>query len=119
MEEADRRVYDKLIACVNENLDVIYDYYDLKKKSQNLPNFAIFDQFAPEKEVEKKYSFDEAFEIVKKATKPLGEEYSKILDLAKTQRWIDKYPNKNKDSGAFSWAVEFCWKHPKPFHACP
>ncbi len=105
LEEADRRVYDKLIACVNENLDVIYNYYDLKKKSQNLPNFAIFDQFAPEKEVEKKYSFDEAFEIVKKATKPLGEEYSKILDLAKTQRWIDKYPNKNKDSGAFSWGA--------------
>ena len=105
LEEADRRVYDKLIACVNENLDVIYDYYDLKKKSQNLPNFAIYDQFAPEKEVEKKYSFDEAFEIVKKATKPLGEEYSKILDLAKTQRWIDKYPNKNKDSGAFSWGA--------------
>ena len=105
LEEADRRVYDKLIACVNENLDVIYDYYDLKKKSQNLPNFAIYDQFAPEKEVEKKYSFDEAFEIVKKATKPLGEEYIKILDLAKTQRWIDKYPNKNKDSGAFSWGA--------------
>ncbi len=105
LEEADRRVYDKLIDCVNENLDVIYDYYDLKKKSQNLPNFAIYDQFAPEKEVEKKYSFDEAFEIVKKATKPLGEEYSKILDLAKTQRWIDKYPNKNKDSGAFSWGA--------------
>lgn len=105
LEEADRRVYDKLIACVNENLDVIYNYYDLKKKSQNLPNFAIYDQFAPEKEVEKKYSFDEAFEIVKKATKPLGEEYSKILDLAKTQRWIDKYPNKNKDSGAFSWGA--------------
>ena len=105
LEEADRRVYDKLIACVNENLDVIYNYYDLKKKSQNLPNFAIFDQFAPEKEVEKKYSFDEAFEIVRKATKPLGEEYIKILDLAKTQRWIDKYPNKNKDSGAFSWGA--------------
>ena len=105
LEEADRRVYDKLIVCVNENLDVIYNYYDLKKKSQNLPNFAIYDQFAPEKEVEKKYSFDEAFEIVKKATKPLGEEYSKILDLAKTQRWIDKYPNKNKDSGAFSWGA--------------
>ncbi len=105
LEEADRRVYDKLIACVNENLDVIYDYYDLKKKSQNLPNFAIYDQFAPEKEVEKKYSFDEAFEIVKKATKPLGEEYSKILDLAKAERWIDKYPNKNKDSGAFSWGA--------------
>ncbi len=105
LEEADRRVYDKLIACVNENLDVIYNYYDLKKKSQNLPNFAIYDQFAPEKEVEKKYSFDEAFEIVKKATKPLGEEYSKILDLAKAERWIDKYPNKNKDSGAFSWGA--------------
>lgn len=105
LEEADRRVYDKLIACVNENLDVIYNYYDLKKKSQNLPNFAIYDQFAPEKEVEKKYSFDEAFEIVKEATKPLGEEYSKILGLAKAERWIDKYPNKNKDSGAFSWGA--------------
>ena len=105
LEEADRKVYNKLIECVNENLDVIYDYYELKRESQNLKNFAIYDQFAIEKEVDKKYTFDQAFDIVKKAVSPLGEKYLEILEKAKTERWIDKYPNKNKDSGAFSWGA--------------
>ncbi len=105
LEEADRKVYDKLIDCVNKNLQLIYDYYEVKRKSQSLKDFAIYDQFAPEKDVKKTYTFEEAIEIIKKATAPLGETYTNLIDKAVKERWIDVYPNENKDSGAFSWGA--------------
>lgn len=105
LEEADRKVYDKLIDCVNKNLQLIYDYYEVKRKSQSLKDFAIYDQFAPEKDIKKTYTFEEAIEIIKKATAPLGETYTNLIDKAVKERWIDVYPNENKDSGAFSWGA--------------
>ena len=48
----------------------------------------------------KTYTYDEAIDVIKKATKPLGEEYTNLIDRAVKERWIDLYPNENKDSGA-------------------
>ena len=36
---------------------------------------------------------------------PLGKEYQALIDRAVNERWIDIYPNENKDSGAFSWGA--------------
>ena len=55
--------------------------------------------------IKKKYTFDEAIEIIKKATAPLGSFYTRLIDKAVKERWIDIYPNENKDSGAFSWGA--------------
>ena len=33
----------------------------------------------------------------------LGDDYVALIDKAVKERWIDVYPNLNKDSGAFSW----------------
>ncbi len=35
----------------------------------------------------------------------LGKEYGELIDRAVKERWIDIYPNQNKDSGAFSWGA--------------
>jgi oligoendopeptidase F len=35
----------------------------------------------------------------------LGSEYTSLLQRAKDERWIDVMPNKNKDSGAYSWGA--------------
>jgi oligoendopeptidase F len=37
--------------------------------------------------------------------KPLGDEYQSVLDEAYKNRWMDIYPNKNKESGAYSGGV--------------
>ena len=105
LEEADKKVYIKLIDSVNKNLDIIYNYYEVKRKSLSLKNFAIYDQFVPEKDIKKTYTFEQAINIIKKATAPLGEDYVKLIDKAVDERWIDVFPNENKDSGAFSWGA--------------
>ena len=105
LEEASRKVYDKLIEAINENLPVFYEYFDVKRQSQGLDQFYLYDQYAREKSITKKYTFLEAIEIIKEATKPLGKEYGKLIDRAVKERWVDIYPNKNKDSGAFSWGA--------------
>ena len=104
-EEASRKVYDNLIKMMRENLPVFHKYFDVKRRSLNLDKFAIYDQFAKEKGVKKTYTYEEAIDVIKKATKPLGEEYTNLIDRAVKERWIDLYPNENKDSGAFSWGA--------------
>ncbi|MDD4110807.1 MAG: oligoendopeptidase F [Clostridia bacterium] len=105
LEEASRKVYDKLIKKVNDNVTVLAEYFEVKRKSQGLKDFYIYDQSAREKSINKKYSFEEAIEIIKKAVAPLGKEYVGLIDKAVKERWIDIYPNENKDSGAFSWGA--------------
>lgn len=105
LEEASRSVYNTLIKSVNENLPVFYEYFDVKRISQGLDEFAIYDQYVKEKGIKKKYTFAQAIEIIKNATAPLGKFYSSLIDKAVSERWIDIYPNENKDSGAFSWGA--------------
>ncbi len=104
-EEASRKVYDTLIAAIHDNLYVFHKYFDVKRRSLGLNKFAIYDQFAKEKGIKKTYTFAEAIELIKKATLPLGKEYQALIDRAVNERWIDIYPNENKDSGAFSWGA--------------
>lgn len=102
-EEASEDVYNMLIKKVRENVDVQADYFELKRKMLGLKQIAVYDTFAPIdlKGAEKKYTYDEAIELVKEAVSVLGDDYVALIDKAKNERWIDVFPNKNKYSGAF------------------
>ena len=102
-EEITANVYDKLIQKVHQSLGDFYEYFEQKRKMLNLSTFKICDAYAENPKVPKfEFSYDEAFDIVKNALKPLGEDYQKLLDKAKSERWVDVYPNVGKDTGAFS-----------------
>ena len=49
-----------------------------------------------------KYTFEEAKDIVLKATAILGEDYTALLQKAFDERWIDVYNNVGKRTGAYS-----------------
>ncbi len=101
-EEASEDVYNMLIKKVRGAVGLQARYFEIKRKMLGLNEFAIYDTFAPvTSEGSKKYTFDEAIELVKEAVAPLGEEYVSLVQRAKDERWIDVYPNKNKYSGAF------------------
>ena len=96
-------LYNNLIKVVRNNLDVLYEYYDLKKEILNLDEFHLYDTYVKViKDSNKKYTFDEAKDIVIDALSIYGEDYTKVLKSAFTDGWIDKYPNKGKRSGAYS-----------------
>lgn len=102
-DNIDESVYNNLIKVVNNNLDVLYKYYDVKKNILNLDELHMYDTYVNIiKESNKKYSFDEAKEIVINALSVLGDEYNSILNKAFEEKWIDIYHSKGKRSGAYS-----------------
>lgn len=96
-------IYNNLIKVVNDNMNVLYDYYDLKKKILSLDRLHMYDTYVEIiNKIDKKYSFDEAKEIVIDALSVLGDKYVKNLKKAFDEKWIDIYHSKGKRSGAYS-----------------
>ena len=110
-EEVDKKVYDTLIKQVGKNLELLFSYFEVKRKLLGVNKMYIYDTMADVGKItSKKYAYDEAIEIIKKAVAPLGKEYVELIQRAKDERWIDVYPNKDKNSGAFETAIY--GKHP-------
>lgn len=105
-EEVSSKVYYMLIKQVREHLPLLFKYFDLKRKALGLKDFYIYDCLADiSTKKSKKYSYDEAIELLKKAFAPLGEEYTRLIERAKQEKWIDVMPNENKRSGAYENAI--------------
>ena len=96
-------LYDNLIDAVRANLPSLHKYFKIKKELLGLDEFHLYDGYVSTvKNIDKKYTFEEAKELVVNALKVLGESYTSKLNEAFTQGWIDKYPNKAKHTGAYS-----------------
>ncbi len=97
-------VYDNLIQAVHDAFPILHRYYALRKKLLGVEKLAHYDVYVPlVKGIETHTPYDEAVQIVCGALAPLGEEYVKtIREGLTTQRWVDRYENKGKRSGAFS-----------------
>ena len=96
-------VYQSLIDNVNKNLPAFHRYLNIKKRMLGVDTLRYFDLYAPVvKNVDLKYSYEEARKLVLEALAPLGSGYTKIVNKAMDERWIDVYPNQGKKSGAYS-----------------
>ena len=100
-------VYDNLIAAVRSRLPVLHRYYGLRQRVFNLPDLHVYDTYAPlVSAVQSDVPFDQATEMVLSALRPLGSEYTEILGKGlREERWCDRYENKGKRSGAFSYGT--------------
>lgn len=104
-------VYDNLIATVREHTAPLQDYVALRKQVLGLDEVCFYDLFVPLVEgVDRRYTYEEAQELVLKATSVLGEDYTAVLKEAFDNRWIDVYPAKNKATGAY--AIDAYGYHP-------
>lgn len=104
-EDASEKVYNTLIKQVNKNLNLLHEYLNLKKMHLGYDKLALYDLYVPVEPPKTKIDYDKAIDIIKSATSVLGEEYVNLIERAKQERWIDVMPNKDKDSGAFSWGA--------------
>ena len=97
------KVYNTIIDTVHNHLDVAYKYFKLKKDILGLKEFHNYDLYVDLiDEYDKKYTYEEAKDLVIKALSPLGEDYINHLNRAFNEKWIDVYHNKGKRSGAYS-----------------
>ena len=103
-DNIDISVYKNLINTLHDNLKPLYDYMKLRKDYFGLDEMHMYDIYVDMVEGETaKFTFEEAKDIVLKAVSPLGEKYVSDLTKAFDNRWIDKYPNDGKRSGAYQW----------------
>lgn len=100
----DTSVYTRLINTVKNRISSLHKYLDYRKQKMNLKELNLYDLYVPFVNFpEIKMTYDQAVESVIKSVKPLGDEYVSILsDGLKLNRWVDKYENENKRSGAYS-----------------
>jgi oligoendopeptidase F len=97
-------VYEGLISSVRGNLQPLFRYFDLRRRVLGLNELHHYDTYVPlVAEIETRFAFDHAIEMVLAAMAPLGKEYVDLLaEGLRSNRWCDRYENKGKRSGAFS-----------------
>jgi oligoendopeptidase F len=96
-------IYDQLIESVRQRVDVVSDYYRLRREFLGLEELHAYDTYVPlVPDIDVRTSFDEACKMVLQSLRPLGDEYTEALGNGFQNRWVDRYENKGKSSGAFS-----------------
>ena len=103
-DEVTTEIYDNLINSVGENLEPLYDYYELKREMLGLPRLHLYDVYSSVCPADdRKYDYEEAVKEVLSMAEVFGEEYHGAMKEGLTERgWVDVYPTKAKRSGAFS-----------------
>ncbi len=103
-DDISTEVYNNLIKAVDENLDSLNKYINLKKKFLQLDEIHTYDLYVPlTRDFDMKIPYEEAKDIILEALKPLGEEYLTLINKAFEESWIDVYENEGKQGGAYSW----------------
>jgi len=93
-----------LIEATHKNFKTLHEYFKVRKKVLGVKQLHLYDMYVPMVKLpEKKYTFDEAKQIVLEAMRPLGDEYCSVLEESYQNKWIDVYENAGKTSGAYSW----------------
>ena len=99
-------VYDNLLSTVEAHLPALHRYMELRKEVLGLEHLHMYDIYIPMvDDADRKYTYEDAKELVIKALEPMGEEYVSVLKEGLENGWIDVYENENKRSGAYSWGA--------------
>jgi len=101
-----KEVYDNLISATKQNIEPLHRYAEIRKEKLGLDELHQYDLNVPLVEgVEKEISFDEAYETMLNALRPLGEDYIHTLASFKEARYIDVRETPGKRSGAYNMGV--------------
>ncbi len=100
----DIEVYHSLIQTVNSRIGSLHRYLDLRKKVLGLDELHLYDMYVPlTKDIDIRMPYSDAEDIIVRSVAPLGNDYQKTLAKGfKEQRWVDRYENESKRSGAYS-----------------
>lgn len=102
-DEVTPDLFNMILNVANEKYhEYFLEYLEVSAKALNKEIYT-YDLYVPlAKAPDKKYTLDEAFELIFEATKNYGEEYRKILEKARDEKWIDYLPHEGKRQGAYS-----------------
>lgn len=97
-------IIEKLIKAVNDNIDLMLKYINIKSNLLSIDKPHLYDLNVPlDNNLKIKYDIEGAKTIILNALEPLGEEYLDIVNIL-FDGHIDALPNENKhQSITFSW----------------
>ncbi len=100
----DPQVYISLIETVRKGLPALHKYLELRKKALGVGELHMWDLHVPlVRDVDLSMKYPEAEKLVIESVELLGKEYQKDLFKGLLQdRWVDRYENARKRSGAYS-----------------
>ena len=103
-ENIDSKILTSLIKTVNDNLPLIQEYLKIKAAAIDIDQPHLYDFNVPlDNGIKRKFTLEEAIDIIKKALAPLGEEYLKTIDIL-LDGHIDATPSEKKNQSIiFSW----------------
>lgn len=102
------KVYDNLVSSVNQRLEPLHRWAEIKKRYLKLDEFHSYDAYVTLfPSVKRKYSYEKGKAIVLNSLNPLGEQYITDVKHAFDNRWIDVFETKGKRSGAYSSGTTF------------
>lgn len=106
-DDVPKDVYTSLTESVRARLPALHAYYETRRRVLGLKEIHFYDTYVPMvPEAKTEIPWDEAVEKVVAALAPLGGEYTSTLREGLTSgRWCDRYENKGKRSGAFSYGT--------------
>lgn len=96
-------VFHNLIAVFRRHLPTWHRYWRIRRRALGYDALHIYDERAPLTRHAPKVPFGQAVAWIAEGMAPLGDEYVEVLRRGVLeQRWVDIYPNRGKQSGAFS-----------------
>lgn len=95
-------MHDNLLLVADKNKGVLHKYFKMIKDTLGLDKLYTYDLSAPlTNSSDKKFLPNDAKEMIIKALSVYGKDYTKVLEKAFDEKWIDFYPNKGKKSGYY------------------
>ena len=96
-------VYNSLISSVRASLPAVHQYFDVRRRKMKLDDLHHYDTYVPILSgIKKHHTWDQAVDVILTSLEPLGSEYVGVLSEGLRGRWSDRFPNRGKQSGAFS-----------------
>lgn len=102
--QIDPAVYTSLIQAVRGRLGSLHRYMSLRKKLLKYDELHLYDMHVPlVSDVGFSMKYQDAEKLVVQSVGALGKEYQECLKKGlTTERWVDRYENARKRSGAYS-----------------
>lgn len=98
-------IYLNLINTAKENTAPLKRYIKLRKEILGLSEYHNYDGSINLVKFDKEYEYDDAKKIVLNSIVPLGKDYTKKMEKAISQGWLDVFETQGKRSGAYSAGV--------------
>lgn len=94
-------VYQQLIDSTNAHLGTLHRYLKLRQRILGVDQLHYYDIYPPLAELDETFDLDDARQLTREATAPLGPHYAELLKQATDSPWTSAYPSQGKRSGAY------------------